>query len=148
MLRLSKKTEYAIIALTDMAGQLPNEPVSVKAMAQAYAIPGELLGKILQTLKKARLVLSVQGTKGGYMLARNPEEIYLSEIIEAIEGPIALMSCYAQIDCDCVQFSRCTIKSPMQFIQNEIRGYFGKISLMTLKENLVQPLQAAVTHGG
>ncbi|RMH65555.1 MAG: Rrf2 family transcriptional regulator [Calditrichaeota bacterium] len=149
MLRLSKKTEYAIIALVDMAGQEHKEPVPVKAMAEAYAIPGELLGKILQTLKKAGLVLSIQGTKGGYLLARKPEDIFLSEIVVAIEGPIALMSCYSELNCDCVQFTRCTIKSPLQFIQKEIRNYFEKISLVTLKDNLVQPLiQVATSHGG
>ncbi|HED11380.1 MAG TPA: Rrf2 family transcriptional regulator [Caldithrix abyssi] len=140
MLRLSKKSEYAIIALVDLAGRQSEEPIPVKQMAESYKIPGELLGKIFQTLKRSGLVYSVQGTKGGYQLSRSPREITLSEIIESIEGPISLMSCFSELDCDCLQFSSCTIKSPLQFIQNEIKNYFQQITLDTLKDNLVKPL--------
>ncbi len=127
MLRLSKKVEYALIALMDLAKKDEQEPVTAKSLAEMYQIPQELLGKVMQTLTKNELLNSVQGMRGGYILSKDPGKIKLMQIIEVLEGPMSITSCGHQdiIDgCGCDLSSTCTIKSPMEIIQNELEKYF------------------------
>jgi Rrf2 family protein len=151
MLRLSKKVEYALIALLDLANNQESEPITTKSLASTYQIPQELLGKVMQNLTKNGLLNSVQGVKGGYILGENPENIKLMRIIEILEGPISITSCGHQEeedDCGCDLFSTCTIKSPMEIIQNELEKYFSSISLKDLNKmyygNLSTPVQIKV----
>lgn len=132
MLRLSKKTEYALFAMVDMAGVPSKEPSTVRSLAERYNLPQELLGKVLQTLKKENMLDSIQGVKGGYILARDAENISLAEILEAIEGPFTFMSCSGEISCSCNLFDTCTIKSPLEVIQQGLENYFERISLKDL----------------
>jgi len=141
MLRLSKKTEYALFAMVDMAGVPAREPATVRSLAERYSLPQELLGKVLQTLKKEGMLDSIQGVKGGYMLARKAESISLAEIIEAIEGPFTFMSCSGEISCTCNLFDTCTIKSPLEVIQQGLENYFKSISLNDLCKKSVYPIK-------
>ena len=70
MLRLSKKADYALIAMRHLAASEPGSSSSAREIAESYAIPAELLAKVLQRLVRARLLVSVQGTRGGYKLGR------------------------------------------------------------------------------
>ncbi len=81
MLRLSKKVEYALIAMMDLAKNSETEPITTKSLASTYQIPQELLGKVMQSLTKNGLLTSVQGVKGGYILGDDPEKIKLMQII-------------------------------------------------------------------
>ena len=96
MLRLTKKADYALMALKYLAEQscdaaapvFQGSPaVSAKDIAQAYHIPPPLLAKILQTLTRANLLVSHAGTNGGYALSRPAAEISAFEVIRAIDGP-------------------------------------------------------------
>ena len=150
MLRLSKKVEYALIALMDLAQKDNIEPVTAKYLAGTYNIPQELLGKVLQTLTRNEILISVQGVKGGYILGKSPDKISLSIIIESLEGPISMTSCnHSETErCGCDLLTTCTIKSPMEVIQNELSKYFKNISLKDLKTNynnqVSQPVQITV----
>ena len=150
MLRLSKKVEYALIALIDLAQNNDTEPVTAKWLAGNYNIPQELLGKVMQTLTREGILNSVQGVKGGYVLGKAPEKISLSQIIEILEGPISITSCgHKETDkCGCELLSTCTIKSPMEIIQNELSKYFSNISLKDLRANYMnrvsEPVQITV----
>ena len=138
MLRFSKKVEYALIALIDLADLHQNNPVTAKTVAKNYQIPYELLGKVMQTLTKNGLLNSVQGVKGGYVLGKSPDKISVREVIEILEGPISITSCagqYALDHSDCDLLSTCTIKSPMEIIQHELEKYFSNISLKDLRTN-------------
>ncbi|KAA3617517.1 MAG: Rrf2 family transcriptional regulator [Calditrichaeota bacterium] len=148
MLRLSKKVEYALIALMDLANNSETDPVTTKALASSYQIPQELLGKVMQNLTKNGILNSVQGVKGGYILGQDPENIKLMQIIEILEGPISITSCghLDEIeDCGCDLLSTCTIKSPMEIIQAELEKYFTGISLKDLNKmynnNQTAPIQ-------
>jgi len=150
MLKLSKKVEYGIIALMDLAGTKDTYPVTSKSVAEHYRIPHELLGKVMQSLAKSGLLISIQGVKGGYILGKSPEKISLKQVIEILEGPISIISCGHQAvdDCNCIQLPNCSIKSPMEIIQNELDVYFSKISLKDLKSkyygHLSEPVQLTV----
>ena len=88
MLRLSKKAEYALMALKDLALRPAAEAASAREIAERYGIPVELMAKVLQRLVRQDLLASHHGTRGGYHLARSPERISVADIIEAIDGPV------------------------------------------------------------
>mgnify|MGYP000603148316 CR=1 FL=1 len=90
---LSKKTQYALQALSFMAEQGGMEPILIAEIAQAKNIPIKFLENILLELKKAGFLESKKGKNGGYFFALPPQKIKLSSIFRTIEGPIALMPC-------------------------------------------------------
>lgn len=90
---LSKKTQYAFKALGYLASQPNNEPVLIAEIADTKKIPLKFLENILLELKHHGILESKKGKGGGYFLARNPNEIYLTEILRLVDGPIALLPC-------------------------------------------------------
>jgi Rrf2 family protein len=88
-MRISAKADYAVRAALEMAAAPEGEPVKGERLAEAQDIPLQFLEHILLELKHARLVQARRGAKGGYWLAREPEEITLADVIRAVEGPLA-----------------------------------------------------------
>jgi Rrf2 family cysteine metabolism transcriptional repressor len=87
--KLTKKSEYALLALIDLAGQWPDGLVKIEATAQRKNIPKKYLEQILLLLKTSGYVRSIRGANGGYQLAKPPGVIFLAEIIRLIDGPLA-----------------------------------------------------------
>jgi Rrf2 family protein len=113
--------------------------VSAKRIAEEFSIPGELLAKILQRLARERLILSQNGPKGGYALARPPSAITVGQVVRAIEGPINIVSCLE--DQDCPQMERCNLRRPVQKIQAAISHMLDTMSLAELVgEDVPEPL--------
>lgn len=134
MLRFSKKVEYALIALVNMETEMaPDHLVTAKSLSSQFNIPPEVMGKVLQALVRNGLMLSVQGVKGGYTISRALEKISILEIIEAIDGPIALAPCSADNEYDCDQYGYCGIQTPLDIIQNELALFFKRISVLDVK---------------
>lgn len=130
MVRLSKKVEYGLIAIRHIATRPYGELVTAKEIADAYGVPYELLAKVLQRLAKAGLILSVHGVRGGYTLARKPEEIPVSSIINAIEGARPVIAqCLSDGPDSCDVFALCTIKSPLTRVQANIERAFNSMML-------------------
>lgn len=143
MLRLTKKADYALMALKFLAEQpgadarTPAEPSasaqSAKDIAQAYHIPPPLLAKILQTLAKAGLLISHAGTNGGYALARPATTISAFEVIRAIDGPLFITSCIT-IHGSCDLAGHCTIKEPLRKVNDSIKDLLSNICISDLVE--------------
>ena len=131
MLRFTKRVDYGLMAMQYVACQQGLGPVSVKQIAEEFSIPTELLAKILQRLAKRGLIASHNGPKGGYRLARHPEEIMVGQVVRAIEGPINIVGCYDD-DRDCPQMSRCNLRRPVQKIQASIGHLLDTMSLAEL----------------
>ena len=127
MIKISKKTEYAVIAVMDMATTEADQLTTAKDLSVKYNLPRELLGKVLQSLAKQGIISSHQGVKGGYRLALSPDQINFNLIIKAIEGPIHLVDCRIEDECGCNQLDYCNIKTPMEFIQLELTNFFKGI---------------------
>ena len=126
MLRLSKKVEYALIALKLFA-EHPRDVYTSKQISEKYHIPYELLSKILQKLKKESILNSNLGIHGGYSLRKNAEDISISKVIESIDGDLNLTECHQGKSKDsCTIFENCTIKDPMYKIQNELHSFFNE----------------------
>lgn len=88
-MRLSRKSEYALLALIDLAGNYPAKMVKIMEVANRNGIPKKYLEQIFLQLKGAGYVKSTRGANGGYELAKAPDEINLAEIIRLIDGPLA-----------------------------------------------------------
>ena len=130
MVRLSKKVEYGLIAIRDLATHGQGDVVTAKEIAEAYGIPFDLLAKVLQRLTKSGLIISHQGVRGGYALARRAEEIPVGLIISAIEGTVPVIAqCMADGPDSCVVYTTCTIKSPLAKVQANIERAFSTMML-------------------
>ena len=129
MLKLSKKTDYALMAIQYMASKGTARVVNTKEIAEEYKIPVELLAKVLQKLGKKGLIASQNGPKGGYVLAKTPESISVLSIILAIEGHVGITECYHNEDSQCRQMARCNIRTPLRNIQNSIYSLLDSMSI-------------------
>lgn len=89
ILRLSRKSEYALLALVDLSRQYGKEPAKIMDVSIRNDIPKKYLEQIFLQLKGAGYVRSFRGANGGYSLAKPPEEITLAQIIRLIDGPLA-----------------------------------------------------------
>ena len=119
MLRLSKKAEYALMALKDLASRPEAEAASARDIAERYAIPVELMAKVLQRLARRRLLVSHHGTRGGYLLARPASQVSVADVIEAIDGPVTVTVC-TRADDECDQYATCNIRDPLWRIRDQI----------------------------
>jgi Rrf2 family protein len=119
MLRLSKKADYALIALKDLAARPEGSSASAREIAERFTIPVELMAKVLQRLTKKGLVASHQGTRGGYHLARPSTEITVADVIQAIDGPVMVTAC-SSTDERCDQYSTCNVRDPLWRLKDRI----------------------------
>jgi Rrf2 family protein len=122
MFKLGRKTEYALISILHMAENPDDGPVSKREIADAYAVPNELLGKVLQSLKKAGLVTSTQGVHGGYRLVKDLDVLTLGDVIQAIEGPLAQPGCTC-VTSDCERQDVCNIRTMMDRFYHELHDF-------------------------
>ena len=127
MLKITRKVEYALIAMRYLHNEGKNKTVSVKEIADKYSIPRALLAKILQQLGKHKIVKSIQGPSGGYRLAENSSNIKMTNFFEILEGPLGLMDCYFESNCE--QLNNCNIRIPINRINDNIRDMFNKLKL-------------------
>lgn len=130
MLKLTKKIEYALIALQYMQGKNYNDITSAKEIAEHFALPASLLAKVLQQLAKHDIIEPIQGPGGGYRLNKPLEKIKLSDFFEIIEGPVGLVDCLN--DPDCSHMVTCTIRVPIERINNTIKDLFSNMTLADL----------------
>ena len=138
MLRLTKKVEYALIALLHMSEKRNNELTTAKELSRYYHIPQELMGKVLQQLSKRNFIHSVQGVKGGYRLEKPLEKVKISHVVNIVDGPIKIVDCVNHNEkCNCQQISFCNIKDPMGIIQHKLEYFFNTLTLKDLRQELV-----------
>jgi len=128
MLRLSKKADYALMAMKHLAADAPHGTASAREIAERYDIPLELLAKVLQQLTRRGLLLSQMGIHGGYHLARPTTTISVADIIEAIDGPLAITAC-GPTDERCEQFSKCNVRDPLWRVKDRIVAVLQTFSL-------------------
>jgi Rrf2 family protein len=141
MLRFTKRADYGLMAIHYIAIHDDLGAVSAKRIAEEFAIPAELLAKILQRLAKQGLVVSQNGPKGGYALTRRPTEITVGEVVRALEGPISIVSCLEQ-DSACPQMEHCNLRRPVRKIQAAITQMLDTMSLAELTSDDVPELLA------
>lgn len=134
MLRLSKRIEYGLLAMQDMASN-PGSIMSVKDLSERYSISAALLAKVLQLLVRDGIVRSYAGPNGGYSLARDPGEITISNVIAAIEGYTGgIVECQDAEDHECSTVESCTIREPLGILQERIKATFQSMTVQELSK--------------
>lgn len=142
MLSITKRADYALLALSHLAISAlddPNRLANTKEIAEQYEIPVELLAKILQILAKNGMVASHPGPAGGYKLLRAADKISVAEVITLIDGPLSLFQCSGGDESSCKQYNRCTIRNPLAEIEGRVRNLLEQISI----EEISRTVQAA-----
>ncbi len=130
---LTQKSRYALRSLLYLVEEGGGAPVQLARIAQTQNIPPKYLELIMLDLKKADLVRSIRGPRGGYILTRDPAAISFGEIVRALEGPIALISCasvnfYAPCG-DCHDEETCAIRRAFAVIRDKTTEILDSISL-------------------
>ena len=131
MIRLSRLTDYGIVLMSHLAGIGDGEPHNAREIAAEAGLPQPVVGKLLKTLAREGLLKSHRGAKGGYTLARRPEEISTAEMITALEGPIGLTECTVHPG-QCEQEASCHVREPWQHINSAVRRALSEVSLADL----------------
>lgn len=146
MLTLTRKTDYALIALTHLA-QESRCCSSAREIAERYGVPLPLLMNILKLLAQRGLARSSRGPRGGYALARSAAEITLHDVICAVEGPIQLVQCaeVASADLDpaagsarsgeCELVSSCPVRSPIRRVHDRLIEFLNGVTLADMAGN-------------
>jgi Rrf2 family protein len=144
MLRLSKKADYALIAMKHLAQKREVVSTSAREIAEQYDIPIELLAKVLQRLVRTGLLTSQQGTRGGYTLSRPSSTISVADVIQAIDGPFTVTSCSTE-DNSCEQYGKCSIRDPLWRIRERILTALGTVSLAEMATESAAPHTSPMT---
>jgi FeS assembly SUF system regulator len=134
MLRLSKKADYALIAMKHLAMR-PDSSASAREIAEAYDIPIELMAKVLQRLARRGLLTSHQGTRGGYRLGRSSAVISVADIIQAIDGPLTVTACSTESE-NCGQYAKCSVRDPLWRIKDQIVTALSTCSLQEISADI------------
>lgn len=138
VLTLSKKTRYAIVALTHLAREFGNGPIQIRDIAENEKIPQRFLENILLELRKLGILGSKLGKEGGYYLLKNPSEVKLAEIVRHFEGTIALMYCVSEKSyqpCEfCKDEATCQIRRVFKEVRDTTYDILNRTSLAALIE--------------
>jgi len=139
MIRITRETDYGIVLMTTMARDA-NPPYSAATLAKQRGLPLPMVSKILKVLARAGLLLSQRGALGGYSLARQPEEITAADIIDALEGPIAITECSVADLHACLHEENCVVSGHWHRINGAIREALKNISLLDLSRPPAAPI--------
>jgi Rrf2 family protein len=146
MLRLSKKADYALIAMKHLAQRTSGCSACAREIAEHYDIPIELMAKVLQRLVRTGLLVSTQGTRGGYTLGRPAKTITVADVIQAIDGPVTVTACSSE-NSDCDQYNKCSIRDPLWQIRERIVAALGMVTLSEMaNDNVAAAAPVAVVR--
>ncbi|WP_353217738.1 SUF system Fe-S cluster assembly regulator [Sandarakinorhabdus sp.] len=139
MIRLTNLADYAVVVMAHAARE-PELKFSAARVAELTMIPAPTVAKLMGTLARAGLLTASRGVAGGFMLARAPGGISVAEIVEAVDGPIALTSCAGSDAHDCLMEGHCAVRGHWAPINRAVRGALAAVTLA----DLAQPVAAAV----
>lgn len=128
MFRLNRLTDYAVVVMSQMALR-PNKTNSAQEIATETGVPLPTVSKLLGTLTRAGLMTSQRGAAGGYVLSRSAEDITMAEIIQALEGPIALTACVEGAESNCEVESLCPMRGNWNRVNSAIQSALSSVTL-------------------
>lgn len=127
-MKVTRKSDYGLRALCTLARQYNGEPVSIGQLSAEHKIPEPFLEKIMQELREHGLVEATHGRGGGYLLKRRPSRISLREIVQALDGPIALVTCLDPA-LKCSIEADCPTSSIWEIINHKLDEYLASLTL-------------------
>ena len=134
-MKLSKRGEYGLRALQDLAAHYGGELAPIKELAARNNIPASFLEQILLTLKHGRIVRSRQGPLGGHYLARPPHQITLAEVVRLLDGPLAPIACVSETayePCGCPDMHACGLRRVMKQVRDVVAEMMERTTLADL----------------
>ncbi|MBC7985188.1 MAG: Rrf2 family transcriptional regulator [Sphingomonadaceae bacterium] len=131
-MRLSNLADYAMLMMAAAARHPADARLSATQLARESHVPLATAQKLMGRLAAAGLLSSARGTGGGFMLARAPQAISLADIVEAIEGPIAMTNCLEGRRHDCALEGCCQVRPHMGAVNGAVRGALAAVSLASL----------------
>lgn len=130
-MKLSTRTRYGIRAVLELAENYGNGPLRLKIIAQRQEISVKYLEQLMAVLRSAGFVRSIRGSKGGYLLAKAPMEIKLSDVFYCLEGPVVMSEC-VENESYCTRTNDCVARQIWTEVQNAIMGVLQSITLQNL----------------
>ena len=131
-MRLTHLADYAVVMMTAAARRAAGARLSATELAEETGVPLPTAQKLMQRLAAAGLLTGTRGAGGGYALARPVTEISLADIVEAVEGPIAMTQCADGLNHACILDAHCRVKPHMGIVGAKVRGALGAVSLQEL----------------
>lgn len=132
-MRLTHLADYSVVILSAAARRPAGARLSAAVLAQETGVPLPTAQKLMGRLAVAGLLTGTRGSQGGYVLARDPQAISLAEIVEAVEGPIAMTQCAGSDEVsDCALDAHCRVKPHMGIVGHAVRGALDAVSLQEL----------------
>lgn len=135
-MRLSSMADYAVVLMSAAARHCGGDRTSASALSAETGVPLATAQKLVSLLSKAGLLRSTRGTGGGIQLARPAAAITLADIIEAVEGPIAMTACVDRERHDCGLEDACRVRPHWSVVNNAVRGALDDVSLASLSEGV------------
>jgi FeS assembly SUF system regulator len=133
-MRLSHLADYAVVLMTAAARYPAGARLSATELAGDTGVPLPTAQKLMGQLAGCGLLSSARGASGGFALARPAHEISLADIVEAVEGPIALTMCSVSNNHECILDAHCRVKPHIGVVGNAVRGALGAVSLTELAQ--------------
>ena len=134
LMNVGRRVDYAVRALTYLAGQHPGKVIARTEIETRQDIPSHYLSKIMKDLVASGLVHSHVGSKGGFSLARPAETISIKEVYETVERPIVLMECLDKSEERCPYCSVCTQISVWDRAQSLLANYFASVNISNIAD--------------
>jgi FeS assembly SUF system regulator len=142
-MRLSSLADYAVVMMAAAARHAAGARLSATILAAETGVPLPTAQKLAGKLAAAGLLETQRGATGGFMLAKSCETITLADIVEAVEGPIALTSCVEEAKHDCALESACKVRPHWGVVNDAVRGAFANVSLASLTRSVrAEPVEA------
>ena len=126
-MKLSTKGRYGVKAMVDLAIHYGESPISIKSISQRQGISEYYLEQLFSALRKAKLIKSIRGAQGGYVLNKLPEEITVADIMEVLEGPIEISDCVEGTTCN--NGNCCATRLVWQKIKTSIEDVTTSVTL-------------------
>ena len=133
LMQIPRRVDYGLRAVIYLADQQADKCSSIAEIARHQGVPRKFLEKIIQDLVRGGLIYSKRGAAGGYRLARTPEEISFREVIETLEGPIAVNACMEHA-AGCDQIPRCTMIGVWSEVQRGIVEVLSRTTIASLRQ--------------
>ena len=137
-MRLTSLADYAVVMMAAAARHGGDARLSASLLAGETGVPLPTAQKLMGRLASAGLLSSARGTGGGFRLAREAAGISLADIIEAVEGPIAMTTCVDDKRSDCALEGNCLVKPHLGAVNGVVRGALQGVSLATLAQGEVK----------
>ncbi len=142
MLRISRFADYALLITNELCKN--NQLMTLEQLTETTKLNLPTVYKIMRALVKSQLAVSLRGVNGGYKTTKKAHQISIAEIIEAVDGPIALTDCTKGKACQCVLEGQCQLKGNWQLVNQQVVKLLGSITIDMMNQPVNQKMKTGV----